>query len=208
MIASLPRARRDDLLVEDIIDEILIYDLRSQQAHCLNATAAAIWRACDGQTTVAALAAAASAAIGAPCDERVILLALEQLRERDLLDQLPVSTSPPMSRRELMERLAVPMLLLPLITTLSVPTPAMAQSCPTMVQGPQGLQGPCGFQGLQGVGAAQGVPGVDCVGPQGPQGPPPQGPQGPAFQGVQGPQAPIGGVQGFQGPVGPECSPI
>ena len=203
MTAAFPRARHDDLLVEDIVDEILIYDLRSEQAHCLNATAAAIWRACDGQTPVAALAAAASAAIGAPCDERVILLAVDQLRERDLLDQLPAPASPLVSRRELMERLAVPMLLLPLITTLSVPTPAMAQSCTTMSPGPQGTQGPCGFQGVQGLVSAQGIIGTDCIGPQGPQGVAFQG-----FQGVQGAQAAAIGVQGFQGPMGPECDPF
>lgn len=203
MATSFPRARRDDLLVEDIMDELLIYDLRSEQAHCLNATAAAIWRACDGHTGVEALVAATSAAIGAPCDERVILLALEQLRERDLLDQLPASASALVSRRELMERLAVPMLLLPLITTLSVPTPAMAQSCATMQPGMQGIQGPCGFQGVQGLVSAQGTIGTDCIGPQGPQGVAFQG-----FQGVQGAQAAAIGVQGFQGPMGPECPPF
>lgn len=201
MTASFPRARHDDLLVEDIIDEVLIYDLRSEQAHCLNATAAAVWRACDGHTSVAALAAAANETIGAPCHEDVILLALEQLRERDLLDPLPASASPLVSRRELMERVAVPLLLLPLITTLSVPTPAMAQSCGTMVPGVQGIQGPCGFQGVQGFVAAQGVDGVECIGFQGPQGPAFQG-----FQGVQGAQPAAMGVQGVQGPMGPECA--
>jgi hypothetical protein len=205
MTASFPRARHDDLLVEDILDEVLIYDLRSKQAHCLNATAAAIWRACDGHTSVTALAAGANETIGAPCHEDVIMLALEQLRERYLIDPLPASASPLVSRRELMERVAVPLLLLPLITTLSVPTPAMAQSCGTMEPGPQGVQGPCGFQGVQGFMTAQGADGVGCVGFQGPQGP---ASQGLGFQGLQSAQQAAIGVQGVQGPMGPECQPI
>ena len=204
MTASGPRARRDDLLVEDIVDEILIYDLRSEQAHCLNGTAAAVWRACNGHTDISGLAAATSAAIGASYDEHLVLLALEQLSERDLLDGPRVVASPGLSRRELMERVALSVLLLPLITTLSVPTPAMAQSCATMLPGPQGFQGPCGFQGVQGFVAAQGSVGTGCIGPQGPQGPPFQGFQG--FQGFLSAQAAAVGVQGAQGPMGPDCS--
>ena len=203
MAASGPRARRDDLLVEDIVDEILIYDLRSEQAHCLNGTAAAVWRACDGHADIAGLVAATSAAIGAWCDEHLVLLALEQLSERDLLDGPPVVASPGFSRRELMERVALPMLLLPLITTLSAPTPAMAQSCATMLPGPQGFQGPCGFQGVQGFVSAQGSVGTGCIGPQGPQGPPGQG-----FQGFLSAEAAAVGVQGAQGPMGPDCSVV
>lgn len=48
MADGFPCARRDDLLVQEVLDELLIYDLRSHEAHFLSAAAAAIWRGCDG----------------------------------------------------------------------------------------------------------------------------------------------------------------
>lgn len=199
-----PRARHDDLLIEDVLDEVLVYDLRAQQAHCLNPAAAAIWRACDGCRSVEMLAGAASEALGARCDGDVVRLALEQLRERNLLEACAPVAWRPLSRRELLGGVAVSAIVLPLITSLNAPTPAMAQSCPPV--GPQGFQGVLGPQGA-------------CVcGPQGSQGP--QGMQGPqglmelsgdesglgpqGFQGVVGPQGNCSGFQGPQGMMGPQ----
>src|ERR1041384_7241510 len=44
-------ARKDELVVQDLPDELLVYDLKSHKAHCLNKTAAFIWKHCDGQRT-------------------------------------------------------------------------------------------------------------------------------------------------------------
>lgn len=43
---------RDDLLYRDLDDEGIIYDATKSKVHALNATAALIWRACDGEHTV------------------------------------------------------------------------------------------------------------------------------------------------------------
>ena len=48
----LPRARHDRLVVEQIGDEILIYDTVNNCAHTLNRTAALVWKLCDGKRTV------------------------------------------------------------------------------------------------------------------------------------------------------------
>ena len=136
---AFPRARTGDLIVQEVIDEVLVYDLRSDRAHCLNTTAAAIWRACDGTTSIASLAEHVSAHTGASCDENVIWHALEQLRERDLLE---AALAPPpglLSRRQLIVALRTSALLLPIITSIVAPTPVMAQSGPQGPQGPQGL---------------------------------------------------------------------
>src|SRR4051794_18492497 len=50
-----PQARIDELVVEEVGDELLIYDSAKKRAHCLSATAARVWRACDGQGSVEAL---------------------------------------------------------------------------------------------------------------------------------------------------------
>ena len=52
----LPRARKDDLLIQDLEDEVLIYDLKVDKAHCLNRAAATVWRHCNGRNTTAQLA--------------------------------------------------------------------------------------------------------------------------------------------------------
>ena len=144
MTDTFPRARTGDLIVQEVVDEVLVYDLRSNEAHCLNTTAAAIWRACDGSTPIASLAEHISAVTGAPCDQNVVWHALEQLQQRDLLEGTHAPSPGPITRRELIVTLKTAALLLPLITSIVAPTAAMAQS------GPQGCQGPQGSQGCQG----------------------------------------------------------
>src|SRR3954447_2898920 len=51
-----PMARRQDLIVQEVEDEVLVYDEMTAQAHCLNLEAARVWHACDGQKTEDALA--------------------------------------------------------------------------------------------------------------------------------------------------------
>jgi hypothetical protein len=41
--------------LEEIGDELVIYDLQRHRAHQLNRTAALVWQHCDGQKTVAEL---------------------------------------------------------------------------------------------------------------------------------------------------------
>jgi Coenzyme PQQ synthesis protein D (PqqD) len=135
MPAALARARRDDLVIQPALDELLIYDKRSHQAHCLNSVAAAIWQACDGQTTVSVLAMRATEATGLRCDEHVVRQALEELRERSLLENAPTSPAGALSRRQLLHA----GIAAPFVTSIIAPTPASAQS------GPQGPQGPQGF---------------------------------------------------------------
>jgi hypothetical protein len=43
-----PEARKDGLVIQDLPEEILVYDLNTNKAHCLNQTAAYVWQACDG----------------------------------------------------------------------------------------------------------------------------------------------------------------
>ena len=54
---TLPLAREEKLIVREMPGELLVYDLKSHKAHCLNQTAAFAWRHCDGQPGVPELAA-------------------------------------------------------------------------------------------------------------------------------------------------------
>ena len=50
---AFPRAKAEGLIVQELPDEVLVYDTARDEAHCLNETVAAVWKHCDGKTTVA-----------------------------------------------------------------------------------------------------------------------------------------------------------
>jgi hypothetical protein len=127
-----PCARGAGLVVREVADEVLIYDLESHKAVCLNKTAALVWRACDGQKTVRRIARDVAAETGEAVPEELVWLALEQLGRDHLLDarvSRPVSVER-MTRRELMRRLGLAAAIaLPVVTSIVAPTPAQAASC-------------------------------------------------------------------------------
>jgi PqqD family protein of HPr-rel-A system len=53
-----------DVTSSDLDDEVVLYNLRTDQVHVLNATAAAIWELCDGTLTPREIALALADAFG------------------------------------------------------------------------------------------------------------------------------------------------
>jgi hypothetical protein len=51
-----PQGRQDNLVVQELNGEVLIYDLKVNKAFCLNDTSAQVWQACDGQNRLPKLA--------------------------------------------------------------------------------------------------------------------------------------------------------
>jgi hypothetical protein len=74
-----PRARKDGLIVQNLPDETLVYDLERDRAHCLNQTAAFVWQHCDGRSNAAEIARAPSDKTKQPVDEKLVWLAIHQL---------------------------------------------------------------------------------------------------------------------------------
>lgn len=128
----LPAARESRLLVRELAEEVLVYDEEGHRAHCLNRTAALVWRACDGGTPVPRIAERVGAQLSAHVSEEVVWLALEQLGEFDLLATNATRAPQPaslISRRRMLRRLGVAAAVsLPLITSVVSPTAAEAQS--------------------------------------------------------------------------------
>jgi hypothetical protein len=114
----------------DLPDEVLVYDLERHRAHSLNRTAAAVWRRCDGQNGVAAIADLVARELDLPRDEELVWLVLRRLgRAHMLQDRL----EPPVgvfrsSRRALMRKLAL-VGGVALVSTIAAPEAAQAQSC-------------------------------------------------------------------------------
>lgn len=75
-----PLARSEDLVIENLDDEVLIYDGNNARAHSLGATAARVWRACDGETGIDDLAAALE------LPRETVLKALGELEGAELLE--------------------------------------------------------------------------------------------------------------------------
>jgi len=132
--ALMPRAREDELVVEELQDETLVYDLKRHKARCLNRTAALVWRHCDGQTTVPELAALLGEQLATPTDEAVVWMALDRLGRAHLLNEpvtLPADRAR-YSRREVLRtlrRVAGISLLLPVIESIVAPRAAAQASC-------------------------------------------------------------------------------
>lgn len=125
-----PHARKDGLLVQEVGDELVIYDQERHRAHRLNQTAALVFRHCDGQTTVKELATLLQTELDVPADEEMVWLALDRLDKAHLLRERltrPAGVAG-VSRRQVVRRLAktAALALLPVVTTLMAPTPAMA----------------------------------------------------------------------------------
>src|SRR5947207_11051235 len=76
----IPNARRERLIIEELEGETLVYDLDSHKAHSLNASAALVWRHCDGRTTVSDIARIMHNELKAPLSEDLVLLALDRLQ--------------------------------------------------------------------------------------------------------------------------------
>jgi len=127
-----PRARKDDLVVKEMPDEVLVYDLTRDKAHCLNRTAALVWSYCDGRTSVAKIAGRLGKELNSNVDERVVWLALNQLSKNHLLEEsiVPPALMAGINRRELIRALGVAAVVaVPVVTSIVAPTPAQAQSC-------------------------------------------------------------------------------
>lgn len=122
-VGTKPLARSEDLVIEEVGSELLIYDQTNSQAHSLGAAAATVWRACDGDTDAEGLQAATG------LDKDTVLRALEELRECRLLDEGPVSEPAGMTRRTMSIKAAKiggAAAATPLIVSLLAPMPAAA----------------------------------------------------------------------------------
>jgi len=124
--SQFPIARKSGLVVQEMPDEVLVYDLDSDKAHCLNQTAANVWKACDGNTSIAELARTFGGG-----NEDLIWLAIDQLSENDLLEGKLSSSFKGQSRREVIKKIGLAsMIAIPVIASLAAPQSALAaQSC-------------------------------------------------------------------------------
>jgi hypothetical protein len=137
-----PQARRRGLLLRELPDELLVYDQERHRAHCLNRTAALVFRHADGSRTVDELALLLD---GGDVRE-IVVQALAQLDEAGLLAAPVEEQLPPagIDRRHAVRRMGIAAtILLPAVVSIVAPMPAeAAATCVASCAG-QPIDTPC-----------------------------------------------------------------
>lgn len=128
-------------MVEDLDGETLVYDVERHRAHCLNGTAAHLWRHCNGRRSTADLTRRLVELLGpGVLNESNVKDALRRLYAVRLIEA-PIERRPKTvsGRRQAMTRLARlagSAALLPVIVSIVAPTAAQAASCKAIGTGP------------------------------------------------------------------------
>lgn len=146
-----PLARHENLIVQELPDEVMIYDSANDKAHCLNQTAALVWQQCDGSNAPHDIAQILSKKLGAPVKEEFVWLALDQLEKESLLHKQDNDFSLKQngfSRREAIKRIGLASLIaLPIVTSLVNPAKTLGATCVgqpcTRGQTPQQISAQC-----------------------------------------------------------------
>lgn len=151
--SQMPVARKEGLVIQEMPNEVLVYDLETNKAHCLNQTAAIVWKSCDGKNSVADISdLLASATDGGSVQEDMIWLAIDQLNEKNLLEAaIAPKFRSGQSRREVIKKVGLAAVIaLPIISSLAAPKAAHAgsqcvggQTCTTSAN----CTAPCTCQG-------------------------------------------------------------
>jgi len=124
--------RKQGLVIDDLPNEVLVYDLERDQAHCLNRTAALVWRACDGDTGAPEIARRLRVELDAPFNEELVWMALDQLEKQHLLEHAIAVPSQftHLSRRQMIRNLGLAAAIaVPVVTSIVAPTAVQAATC-------------------------------------------------------------------------------
>ena len=123
-----PRSRQNDILVERVGDETIVYDGKRHEAHSLNRSATLVWQHSDGEHSVPQLAELLGSELGIEADDSLVEYALDRLANAHLLETEPTES---LSRRDAVRRLTLAgaaVVGLPIVLSMVAPTEAMAAS--------------------------------------------------------------------------------
>ena len=125
-------ARKEKLVIRELADEVLVYDLARNKALALNRVAGAVWKLSDGTKSPSQIADALSEQFGANIEETAVWAAIEQLGRDHLLEYcIPTPTAGETRRDHLKKAAAIAG---PMVLALAVPT-ARADNTGTCISG-------------------------------------------------------------------------
>ena len=114
-----PKAKTTDIVQQNVGDELLLYNLKTNQTYYLNQTATNVYQLCDGINNIPTIAAKAK------IPPETVEFSLHQLSKQNLLAE-PIKFN--LSRRDLLKNAALKAVALPIITSLIAPAAVRAAS--------------------------------------------------------------------------------
>lgn len=124
-LSKLPKARTSEIVVQDVDDELLIYNLKTNEAHHLNKTISMVWQNCDGKTSYAEMSAILSRELGEEVEADFVWIALKELEKIELLGEIdPAGGFENLSRRKVLFKYALPAIAVPIVVSLVTPASA------------------------------------------------------------------------------------
>ena len=134
-----PKSRTEDIVVQELDNEVLVFDLTTNKAVCLNETAAIVWKMSDGMKEISEIAQYIRKKLRKPVTDEFIWLAIDQLKEENLLvnGEAIETKIGGLSRREVIGKVGIAsMVALPIVTSIIAPKAIAAQSsCPQTTGG-------------------------------------------------------------------------
>ncbi|NCQ92930.1 MAG: PqqD family protein [Microcystis aeruginosa LG13-03] len=139
----IPVARTEKLLIQEVGNELIVYDQENNASHCLNPMAARVWHYCDGNNTINDIAKLLEKELNIAKDSDVdirglVYLTLEELERYNLIKDYvkqPIGASG-ISRRKVVKMATLVGgfaigSMFPLVRSIVAPEAAMAASpCP------------------------------------------------------------------------------
>lgn len=126
-----PKARTLDLSITRLGDETVVYDQLTHRASCLNEISTAIWLACDGNNDLISIRKKLRIAGYQDTTEDVVLMAIEQLFQTNLLEHVEQTKVKTLGRRSVLKSLTRSVVVaIPVISTIDIqPAIAAGSNC-------------------------------------------------------------------------------
>lgn len=126
-----PMSRQSNIVVQELENEILIYDLNNNKAFCLNETSSLVYQFCDGSHSVAEISDLLSLKLKKLISNDFVWLALKGFKKDNLLENGDDINDhfAGLTRREIVKKVGLAsMVALPFVASLVAPTSANAAS--------------------------------------------------------------------------------
>lgn len=125
-----PKSRIENIVIQEMNAELLIYDLKDNKAFCLNETSAIIYQLCDGKRTIKEINNEVAEKLNQPINDELIWLALDGLKKEGLLENNAIEIDfNGLNRRQIIRKVGLASLVaLPFVASVIAPSAAQAAS--------------------------------------------------------------------------------
>lgn len=126
-----PIGRKDEIVVQNLDGEVLIYDLKINKAYCLNETSALVWQMCDGNNSVSDISQELGKKLNASATEDLVWFAIDQLKKEKLIanSEELANNFEGLNRRQVIKKVGLAsMIALPIVAGMVAPKAIHAAS--------------------------------------------------------------------------------